>query len=414
MIRRFLAACLTALLLALSAADAQPVASFTVEAGSYERTDTPIAFPIDGLNYNPDRGALVLYETTGGVRARVAAQVDISPVMLLRFVLSGVTQAGMSRTFSLALEERAGLSEMTVQDDGRSLHLGPPGKPVLSYRYEIMPPPEGASGLYRRSGYIHPLRTPAGQILTRIQPPDHYHHYGIWGPWTRTFIGGREVDFWNLYKGEGTVRFAGFLSRTEGPVFSAFRALQHHIDFKAAGEDQTALAEVLEVRAWRPLNRRVVIDYTTTFSTFLDSTLTLAAYRYGGGIGFRATEAWTRSNTSVLTSEGKTRADADGSRARWCLIQADTPDPAGILFMSHPVNHAFPEPMRVWPEDANEGRGDVFFEFTPIRHNDWSIEKDRQYSLRYRMLVFDGHLTPVEARSYWQDWAHPPTVILND
>jgi hypothetical protein len=143
------------------------------------------------------------------------------------------------------------------------------------------------------------------------RPP---HHYGIWNPWTLTFIGKREVDFWNLVKGEGTVRFAGFLSETEGPVYSGFRSLQQHIDFGARGGDAIAINEIFDVRAWNLDNQRWLIDYTSTLNTPLDSGILLAAYRYGGGIGFRATEEWNRDNSSVLTSENKDRKNADGSK----------------------------------------------------------------------------------------------------
>ena len=61
--------------------------------------------------------------------------------------------------------------------------------------------------------------------------------------------------------------------------------------------------------------------------------------------------------------------------------------------------------MRVWPIDANEGRGDVFFEFWPIRHESWKIEPNKKYQLRYRMVVFDGELTAVEAEEYWQNYS---------
>src|SRR5690606_5760469 len=64
---------------------------------------------------------------------------------------------------------------------------------------------------YQRSGFIHPVRTLKGEQLTRIQPADHYHHYGIWNPWTQTVFRGDTVDFWNLRKKEGTVRFARIL-----------------------------------------------------------------------------------------------------------------------------------------------------------------------------------------------------------
>ena len=49
-------------------------------------------------------------------------------------------------------------------------------------------PPIGVNKLYQKSGYIHPVLSPWGDTLTRIQPPDHFHHYGVWGPWTKTKI----------------------------------------------------------------------------------------------------------------------------------------------------------------------------------------------------------------------------------
>ena len=76
-------------------------------------------------------------------------------------------------------------------------------------------PPEGIDPLYKRSAYIHPLWSPGGEVLTRIQPPDHYHHYGIWNPWTHTHFDTMKVDFWNLAEGQGTVRFAEYLEMQE-------------------------------------------------------------------------------------------------------------------------------------------------------------------------------------------------------
>jgi hypothetical protein len=47
--------------------------------------------------------------------------------------------------------------------------------------------------------------------------------------------------------------------------------------------------------------------------------------------------------------------------------------------MSHPNNQSHPEPMRVWPLEANQGRGDMFFQFCPIRHKEWKIEPQQSY-----------------------------------
>jgi hypothetical protein len=147
----------------------------------------------------------------------------------------------------------------------------------------------------------------------------------------------------------------------------------------------------------------------TTLNCATDSSILLEAYRYGGGLGFRAVESWTNENSAVLTSEGKTRADADGSNARWCRVSGTDGKGGqmGILFMSHPSNREHPEPMRVWPINENNGRGDLFFEFCPIRHVGWRLEPGRDYVLHYRMVVFSGDLTVEQCEQAWQDFATP-------
>jgi hypothetical protein len=78
--------------------------------------------------------------------------------------------------------------------------------------------------------------------------------------------------------------------------------------------------------------------------------------------------------------------------------------------MSDINNRQHPEPMRVWPLDANAGRGDMFFEFCPIRHEKWIIEPGKNYRLKYRILVHHGELTSSNAENYWIDYVNPPIV----
>jgi hypothetical protein len=393
----------------------QDIAIIRVSAGEAGCMDCPVSISLDQLNYNEDTGKLQLVEKTGSTEVPVPAQIEPGHSARLWFILSGETPAGTVREFVLRkqgdLESYPGIH--LRKSDGK-LTLSMNNKQILAYQYRTVYPPEGVNPFFKRSGFIHPLWSPGGQVLTRIQAPDHYHHYGIWGPWTKTHIEGREVDFWNLMKGEGTVRFSGFLSESEGPVFSGFKAFQEHIDFGTRGEDQVAMNEVLDVRAWNVGNGKFwLIDYTTTLNTPLDSGIMLDAYRYGGGIGFRATELWHKDNSSVLTSEGKDRLEADGTKARWCLVEGESATEqgrSGIVFMGHPSNREYPEPMRVWPVNQNRGRGDVYFEFCPIRHHDWKLERGRDYALKYRLLVFDGAVSAEEAEKHWKAFATPPEV----
>ena len=392
------------------------VAQITINTGSYERNNTPVSVSLNNVDYPFNDSSVVLIETTGESEEKVACQLEFGATKRLWWRLDGTTPENTQRTYELRSATKNGGKKTSLMDytqNNESLILEKGEHPVLSYRHLMYPAPEGVDDIYKRNAYIHPLYSPNGNILTRIQPPDHYHHYGIWNPWTKTHFHGKSIDFWNLDEEEGTVRFNGFVSKVKGPVCSGFKVLHKHIDIKG---DTTAINELWDVKVWNvSINGEEVFlwDLTTTLNCATDMPIMLEEYSYGGGIGFRATKEWKRENTRVLTSAGKNRKEADGTKARWCVTWADVEGkkPSGILFMSNPSNRQYPEPMRVWGPTYNDGRGDFFFEFCPIRHSPWELEPGKLYTLRYRMMVFDGAFpNEEEAEEVWNDFAHPPKV----
>ena len=396
---------------------AQEIAKFNIQIDE-DRIDAPVSVSLNALNYNTDKGTLALFERINNEEKEVPCQLESGHSSQLWFILKGESKKGTVRHFVLKLQNETAkdFPQIEVAKKAKDLNLAYQGKTILNYRFETTFPPEEVNPIYKRSGFIHPLCSPEGEVLSRIQPPDHYHHYGIWGPWTLTHIDDRKVDFWNLADGQGTVKFAGFLAQEQGIIFSGFKALQQHIDFGGKGEDQIALNEILDVRAWNVEDKVWMVDYTTSINSPLKNGIMLDAYRYGGGIGFRATEKWHKDNCTVLTSDNKTRIDADGSFARWCIVEGESGTKSGrsgILFLSHPSNRMHPEPMRVWPLDANGGRGDMYFEFVPIRHDDWKIEPQKSYTLKYRMIIFDGEIDAQKAEKYWNSFAKNPKIQFN-
>ncbi|MDZ7692817.1 MAG: DUF6807 family protein [Balneolaceae bacterium] len=169
-----------------TSANHQEIAEFTVHSGEFDRNNAPVSASLNGVPLGLQTGQeLQLYEIVDGKEQPVASQLDASGYdKTLRWILSGETPAGEQRNFLLKREkasEKSGESEKAVhfKDDGESLTLMVNDNNVLSYRYATKSPPEGVSDLYQRSGYIHPLWSPQGTVITSIQPSDHYHHYGI-------------------------------------------------------------------------------------------------------------------------------------------------------------------------------------------------------------------------------------------
>jgi hypothetical protein len=138
----------------------------------------------------------------------------------------------------------------------------------------------------------------------------------------------------------------------------------------------------------------------------------LKEYRYAG-FGYRATAEWTKENCEMLTSEGKTRPEIDGSTARWVYVTGETKTGrSGLLFLGYPANYNAPEPLRIWDGQANNGRGDVFINFAPTKTKDWELKPGEKYALKYRLVSYEGEMTAERANQLWNDFAFPPEVEI--
>jgi hypothetical protein len=399
-------------IVAIAAINAQRIATLRVTTTGKEKFNIPVQTELDALTTLSD-SSLQLVEIRNGQKVNVPFQVT-STVNGRNIYWLIEPSAKNNRVFELAkVPATAKFSLIQADTDKGSLIIGDNGKKLLQYHFETVYPPQGVDTAYKRSGFIHPLNTPSGHALTRINAPDHYHHWGLWNPWTHVRFENEVVDFWNLKDRKGTVRFSGFNAVENGSVYAGFSALHEHVVFKKDGTEKTAINEVQTVKIYKtqPDDAYYIMDITSQLSCAGPSPVLLLEYRYGG-IGIRATEQWNNKNSTTLTSEGKDRKGADGSTARWCIAQGSLEnDFGGLEMMSHPVNYNHPEPLRVWPENSN-GRGDVFLNFSPTKNKDWLLVPGKSYLLRYRFLIFDNRLSAQQAEEAWQSFAHPPKISI--
>jgi len=330
-------------------------------------------------------------------------------------------------TYELTSGKGSDKAGVSLTDRNEEYVFSAGGQDLLSYHYGIQkmtnPPAQVKAVNYERGGFIHPLKSPTGQVLTRIQAPDHYHHYGIWNPWTHTEINGEVVDFWNIGGGKTTVLVEGTKGSVSGPVFAEVKADLAQVMLNPDRSVKLrAIEETQTIRVYEPHGKdSYVMDFTSQFGLGSETPVKILPYRYAG-IGWRATPEWNAENSEMITSEGVTvRSKINSTVARWCIVQGMTGNEyAGAVVLSSPENHGHPEPMRVWDENdgntAREGgkKGAVFFNFNPAMENlreAWDLKSGKAQILKYRLVVFTGKFTPEKAESAWQYFAKPARVV---
>ena len=399
-----------------SVADAQatplslPI-KLNVFANGLERQDSTVAFSTAGIE-RANTG-YALYEL-GDNDARTPVPVHyesgpVSGVGTLRFVVSGRTDDGGKRTYLLEDAAVSTSAAVLAQQNDKTVDVEFPGgdapRSALSYHHAVMPSPND-NPIYDRSGFIHPILSPAGDPLTSVHAPDHIHHMGLWDVWTSTTYQGRHVDFWNPHKHTGTARFASMEHAESNSVWGGFTAIQEQVAKNTDEGVKAVVRDELDVKVWNAgdPDHYWVMDYRSTQNVIGDDPLTLEAYRYGG-FAYRGPVEWGRGNSNYLTSQGLDRTNSHTTRARWVDCYGETANgTAGILFLSNPDNFNHPEPLRTWDN------GWIFLVFTSIQDRPWVFEPGEHYTRNYRLIVHQGEMTPEAAERHWNDYANPMHV----
>lgn len=285
--------------------------------------------------------------------------------------------------------------------------VGTAGSEVLRFYSGLNSPPAGLDERYQRSGYIHPVLSPEGVVLTNHLNEDlHPHHAGIWSAWTRTEFQGRTPDFWNIHQNSGRVDGEGDPeSIWEGVVHAGFIYRNRFVDLSAE-QPVVALNEQWEVKVYPLLDDRFhLFDVTITQSVNSDAPLLLPENRYGG-VGFRGHADWDDPDlVQFLTSDGEGR-EGHASRVRWTHIGGLSEGVlAGITIMDHPSNPGFPQPVRIHPDEP-------FFNYTPVQLGDMEIQPGSPYTVHYRYVTYDGDPDVEKIETLWRDFAYPPGVTV--
>jgi hypothetical protein len=271
---------------------------------------------------------------------------------------------------------------------------------LVTYQAAPLEDPVGGEQ-FKGSNFIHPLKTPSGFVVTDSQPKDHAHHFGLWWPWKFIEHDGRKILCWELQRGEGIVRAESHETTENGLIAESV-----YIDRKAPGGAATRINETTEITVSDVVDTPAsgyFLDLAIHHEVAGDQPITISKYRYSG-FGYRGTALWDINNSTLLTSEGKTRADANGATAQWISAEGSNGKggSAGVLMMGHPNNHSHPEKLRTWNKHYN---GAIFVNFNPVMSAPWTLEPGKTYTRKYRVFVYDGALSRADADWLWQQYA---------
>jgi hypothetical protein len=301
---------------------------------------------------------------------------------------------------------------VVVAPEAGDLRVNVGGQPTLFFRMDRNRLPRAdIKPEVVRAGYIHPVFSPAGQIVTDDYPSNHVHHHGIWAPWTKTSFQGRAPDFWNMHQKSGAEDFVALDRTWSGPVHGGFEARLKMVDLSAPVPVQALnvgwkLIAYDVAGASRPVR---MFDLFITHSCATNDPLILPKYHYGG-FGLRGAGAWNGPGEAArfLTSEGITdRIKGNDTRARWCYLGGvtETGALAGTAALGHPDNFRSPQPVRLHPNMP-------YFSFVPQQLGDFQIEPGRPYTAQFRFIVADGAPDRALLDAYWNGYAKPSVVKL--
>ena len=290
-----------------------------------------------------------------------------------------------------------GLMVMCCLADDGTVMLDVGGNALVSYQSAPMVnPPNGDK--FKGSNFFHPLKTPSGFVVTDSHPGDHPHHFGLWWPWKYVETGGRKVLCWELQKGDGIIE-----AKESALTKNGLTAKSVFIDRKAAGGPSILLNETLNATTSGIVDspaKGYFLDLEIIHEVAGKAPLTVTAYRYSG-FSLRGTHFWNAKNSTVLTSEGKTRYEANFTRGRWVRVQGKTESGgmAGVLLMSWPDNYDHPEKLRTW--DKQHG-GAIFVNFNSVMEKPWVFQPGKAYTRHYRVFVYDGEVSAADAEALWK------------
>ena len=279
-------------------------------------------------------------------------------------------------------------STVAFEDDGEAIIAKIKDKPVFQYNYKTQKP-ENIKDYYKRSGFIHPIYSPDGEIITEGFPKKHTHHHGMFNAWTNTKFRDVKIDFWNQQDETGTVVFKEVLEVKSNKEFGQLKTKQHHLAI-IKGDTIPVLEEIWTIKLYNS-TAPFVWDITIDQKNISSSYFQLLKYHYGG-LAFRGRDEWYREKNelekdeieidfNVTTNLYQSRLEANHTIPKWVNMYGRIGESTmNLVVIPLSNNPNYPDYLRVHPDLP-------YFCFTPVVEKGFDLMPNESFKTKYRIIT---------------------------
>ena len=258
-----------------------------------------------------------------------------------------------------------------------------------------------------RRPHLHPVRTPAGHVLTCNAPDDHPWHHGLW--FTIKYV--NDENFWETYDAYGVLRHQGaptVIAEADGRVTVAgsLHWIRPDRATVAVVEDRTITYVPLGDDAY-------ALDLDTSLVPASDVRLDRTPFTTWGGYGGLTVRGpGDFVDTRITLADGSVHDRVTGTPSTWLdlsgtVTAAGADAPAGIALFDHPANRRHPVPF--YASCRNETYGDDgwsnFANAAFLWDGPMDLVAGEILRVRHRVIVHDGHWPLDRLTAAYRAWS---------
>jgi lysophospholipase L1-like esterase len=310
-----------------------------------------------------------------------------------------------------AKELKLGNLELIESNEGISIKQG--DRLVLNYNKVSPKAPSGIDRIFERSGFLHPVASPSGQVVTAAFPYDHAHQHGIFSAWVQTQWQNREIDFWNLAGKTGRV-----LHQRTIDTFAEHGRLGFVVDLSHRAMNPPEidlLRERWTVTAIPTDGKHHCFEIASLQMATTSKPLLIKKYHYGG-FAVRGPVEWLslkdselkkkatvqnateESPGNIVNEHGSDRIRGNHEPTRWVSLTGKIDGKTTtISVLGHRDNYRSPQNARLHPTKP-------YFVFSPCVEDEFTIEESKPLHSRYRYLITDAPPDNNWLKQQWEAW----------